>query len=98
MYKDAWLSRADEGSWERALDEGSTLRLVQGCQSQCPFYLAHSLEDQLVPLSQTRALYNALVRAGFDVQLALVEGGSHTQTLTAELKRDVMDFVKAACI
>ena len=97
MYKDAWLSRADEGSWQSALEEGSTLRLVQGCQSRCPFYLAHSLEDQLVPLSQTRALYDALVRAGFDVQLALVEGGSHTQTLTAELKRDVMDFVKAAC-
>ena len=97
LYKDSWLSHADEADWEKVLDEGGTLRLLEEGHKRCPFYLAHSMDDELVPVSQTRMLYNALLKAGYDAQLALVEGASHTQTLTTELLHAAMDFVKAAC-
>ena len=48
-------------------------------------------------MSRTNTLYNALLKAGYDAQLALVEGASHTQTLTTELLHAAIDFVKAAC-
>ncbi len=96
-YKDYWLTHADEADWEKVLDEGGTLRLLKACSSRCPFYLAHSMDDEVVPVSQTKMLYDALLEAGFDVQLALVEGASHTQTLTTELLHAAMDFVKTVC-
>lgn len=97
LYKDSWLSHADEADWEKVLDEGSTLRLLKANATRCPFYLAHSVDDELVPISQTKKLYDALLEAGYDVQLALVEGASHTQTRTTELVQSVMDFIKATC-
>ena len=97
LYKDSWLSHADEADWEKTLDEGSTLRLLEESHKRCSFYLAHSVNDELVPVSQTNTLYNALLKAGYDAQLALVEGASHTQTLTTELLHAAMDFMKAAC-
>ena len=96
-YRDSWLSHADEADWERVLDEGSTLRLLKTNTKCCPFYLAHSVDDELIPLSQTKTLYDALHADGYDVQLALVEGASHTQTRTTELVHAVMDFIKIAC-
>ncbi len=96
-YKEAWLSRADEADWEKALAEGSTLRLLEGNKNRCPFYLVHSTDDELVPFSQTKDLYDALLRAGYDAQLAVVEGASHTQGLTTEVLRAMTDFVTECC-
>ncbi len=97
LYRDSWLSHASEADWESVLDEGGTLRLLKAGPTRCPFYLAHSVDDELVPLSQTKRLYGMLREAGFDVQLALVEGASHTQTLTTELLHAAMAFIKDAC-
>ena len=97
QYRDSWLSHADEADWERIVDEGSTLRLLEANETRCPFFLAHSVDDEVVPLSQTLNFRDALLKAGYDVQLALVEGAVHTQTLTTELLDATLDFVKEAC-
>ena len=97
QYRDSWLSHADEADWERIVDEGSTLGLVETNETRCPFFLAHSVDDEVVPLSQTLNFRDALLKAGYDVQLALVEGAVHTQTLTTELLDATLDFVKEAC-
>ena len=97
QYKDSWLSHADEADWEKVLDEGSTLRPLETNKSRCPFYLAHSKDDELVPFSQTKILYDALLGAGYDVQMAVIEGASHTQGLTTEVLHAALDFVAESC-
>ena len=42
-----------------------------------PFLLLHGTEDRLVPPAQNLALHEALVAAGVDSTLCLVEGGRH---------------------
>lgn len=96
-YKESWLGHASESDWEKVLDEGSTLRLLNSSTNRCPFYLVHSMDDELVPFSQTKTLYDSLRETGYDVQLAIVEGASHTQTLTAEVLHATLDFIKANC-
>ena len=97
LFRDAWLSHADEADWERIVEEGSTLRLVEGNEKRCPFFLAHSVDDEVVPFSQTQKFHDALKAAGYDVQLAVVKGAAHTQSLTTELLDATLDFVKEVC-
>ena len=82
---------------KKVLDEGSTLRPLETNKSRCPFYLAHSKDDELVPFSQTKILYDALLGAGYDVQMAVIEGASHTQGLTTEVLHAALDFVAESC-
>ena len=94
MYKDSWLSHADEADWQKALDEGSTLRLLEYGKKQCAFFLSHSKDDELVPYAQTQNLYDALLKNGYDVQLAVLEGATHTQGLTTEVLKAMLDFIE----
>jgi acetyl esterase/lipase len=42
-----------------------------------PFLIIHGDEDSIVPLHQSELLYNALLQAGVESELVVVEGGGH---------------------
>ena len=43
----------------------------------CPFLILHGDKDNLVPLKQSRMLYEKLKAAGTDVKIHVVEGAGH---------------------
>ena len=55
------------------------------------------MDDEVVPFSQTQKFHDALKTARYDVQLAVVKGAAHTQSLTTELLDATLDFVKEVC-
>jgi len=46
-------------------------------KDSAPFFLLHGDADELVPLSQSQLLYDALKKQGVEVHLAIVHGGHH---------------------
>jgi len=63
-----------------------------------PFLIIHGTEDKLVPVSQSTRFYDALKKAGIDVELILQEGAGHDLTILSqahELFRKINGFFDA---
>ena len=64
-----------------------------------PFLIMHGDKDMLVPLHQSRLLYDALKKAGVDATLHVVEGAGHGlrngRQTTRELVQIVADFFES---
>jgi len=49
-----------------------------------PFLIIHGTEDKLVPFSQSERFFDALKKAGVNVEFEIVEGGGHDQTIITQ--------------
>ena len=49
-----------------------------------PFLIIHGTEDKLVPVSQSIRFYDALKKAEVDVEMVLIEGAGHDQTIITQ--------------
>ncbi|MCX8082008.1 MAG: alpha/beta hydrolase [bacterium] len=59
--------------------------------ASAPFFIVHGEKDNVVPVSQSEMLYNALVKAGVDAQLYIIKGAGHGGP--EFIKQDVIDKV-----
>jgi acetyl esterase/lipase len=60
-----------------------------------PAYLAHSLDDRLVPVQQARTMSAALQAAGVEHQLRLFDGRAHGEGLRNQALGETVAFFKA---
>ena len=60
-----------------------------------PFLILHGTCDQLVPFSQSEALYEKLCRAGVEAELAAIEGAGHGDPVFAgpEVRGEILAFL-----
>jgi acetyl esterase/lipase len=49
-----------------------------------PVLIVHGTDDKLVPVSQSTRFHEALKKAGVDVELVLIEGAGHDQTIITQ--------------
>ena len=49
-----------------------------------PFLIIHGTEDKLVPFSQSQRFYDALKKAGVNVEFEIIEGAGHDQTIITQ--------------
>jgi acetyl esterase/lipase len=56
-----------------------------------PFFIMHGEQDSLVPVEQSRLLYEALKKAGADVQLEVVPGG-HGIIAPPRVAKEIYEF------
>lgn len=59
----------------RKAREASPVNYVS--KDTCPFFIVHGDRDNVVPLSQSEMLYNALLKAGVPVELEIIKGAGH---------------------
>lgn len=57
-----------------------------------PTLLIHGTEDNLVPMSQSQRMHNALQDVGTDVQLLVIEGAGHLLWLREEIFQPTLDW------
>ena len=61
-----------------------------------PFLLIHGDADELVPVTQSELLREALVRAGADVTFHIVKGAGHgsSNVITPEVREKILSFLR----
>jgi acetyl esterase/lipase len=64
-----------------------------------PFLILHGSGDTLVPVSQGELLYDALEKAGADVDMIVIEGAEHADDafVQPEIKQMILDFINKKC-
>ena len=93
-YFDSWMARSSGLSWKALLQRGSTAHLLEKSPRHCPFYLVHSMADEMVPFHQTEQLYHRLVEMSFPVRMVVLDNAPHQNTLTTEILEDAVDFIR----
>jgi predicted peptidase len=75
-----WVDRMP-GDWRAAVVlSGRVPEVEVENLSRTPFYVIHSRDDELIPLSRTLPAINSLRRAGVDIKLVPRSGPGHYQT------------------
>ena len=69
-----FLVRRIPGKAKKA-EEASPLNYVS--KDASPFFIVHGDKDNVVPVSQSEMLYNALLKAGVPVQMEIIKGAGH---------------------
>ena len=76
--------------------EASPVALVRG--KCCPFIIIHGAQDDVVPVAQSRSLYDALRSYGGEARLIELEGEGHSFSLDAWdlVREESVAFLKGA--
>ena len=81
--------------YSERMKEISPILLLKGKESLPPILLMHGDKDMAVPLYQSERMYDALLKAGHDAEMIVVEGAPHEGSFwTDELMALAADFIK----
>ncbi len=75
-------------------DKANPIHYIQPGNTLPPFLIVHGDQDRLVPLGQSRLLYEALHKNGATVELVVMEGQGHVFFEDEELNRRIDAFLQ----
>ncbi|MBM4077397.1 MAG: alpha/beta hydrolase [Planctomycetes bacterium] len=85
LFVDGGKGRTDE---EILIAAKAASPLYQVKEPKCPFLLIHGDADEVVPLSQSQKLVDAIIKAGGSAELVVKKGGGHPwPTLPVEVSQ-----------
>src|SRR5262249_42602402 len=90
---DGLVGRLIGGAVEKNVDKAlAASPVTYASKKSAPIFLLHGEKDVLVPATQSQLIYDALKKAGANVQLEIIPGKGHGITAPPEVAKKIYQF------